>query len=41
MKFELLIINANIAAINKIKPLAASRLKNHLNGLDKFLIINN
>lgn len=41
LKFELLIINANIAAINKIKPLAASRLKNHLNGLDKFLIINN
>ena len=31
---ELLIINAIIAANNKIKPLAASSLKNHLKGLD-------
>jgi hypothetical protein len=26
---------ANIAAINSIKPLAASSLKNHLKGFDK------
>ena len=34
-KFELLIIRAIIAANNKINPLAASSLKNHLKGLDK------
>ena len=33
-KLELLIIKAIIAANNKIKPLAASSLKNHLKGLD-------
>ena len=32
---ELLIKRAIIAANNKTKPLAASSLKNHLNGLDK------
>ena len=31
-KFELLIIKAITALINKTKPLAASNLKNHLNG---------
>ena len=31
-KFELLIIKAIMALINKTKPLAASNLKNHLNG---------
>ena len=36
---ELLINKAIIAAINKTKPLAASNLKNHLNGFDKLLII--
>tara|TARA_B100000767_G_C19284038_1_gene336628 strand:+ start:70 stop:270 length:201 start_codon:yes stop_codon:yes gene_type:complete len=39
LKFELLIIKAKIAAINKTKPLAASNLKNHLKGLDNVLII--
>ena len=34
-KFELLMNNAIIAANNKTKPLAASSLKNHLNGLDR------
>ena len=33
LKFELLTINAIMAAINNIKPLADSNLKNHLNGL--------
>ena len=33
-KEELLTINAIIALINKIKPLAASNLKNHLNGAE-------
>ena len=33
-KEPLLIINANIAAINRTSPLAASNLKNHLNGLE-------
>ena len=36
---ELLIISATIALINKIKPLAASSLKNHLKGEDKYLSI--
>ena len=34
-KSELLTIKAITAANNKIKPLAASSLKNHLKGLDK------
>ena len=34
-KFELLIIKAIIAANNRTNPLAASSLKNHLNGFDK------
>ena len=34
-KVELLIINATIAANNNTRPLAASSLKNHLNGFDK------
>ena len=34
-KFELLTTNAIIAANNRTRPLAASNLKNHLNGLDK------
>ena len=34
-KPELLIIKAIIAANNNTSPLAASSLKNHLNGLDK------
>ena len=38
-KSELLTIKANIALINKTNPLAASNLKNHLNGLDKYLNI--
>ena len=38
-KFELLINSAIIAANNKTKPLAASNLKNHLNGDDKYLSI--
>ena len=36
-KFELLIINAIIAANNNTRPLAASSLKNHLKGLDKYV----
>ena len=36
---ELLIISAAIALINKINPLAASSLKNHLKGEDKYLSI--
>ena len=36
---ELLIIRAKIALINNINPLAASSLKNHLNGEDKYFII--
>ena len=34
-KFELLIINAAIAANSRTNPLAASSLKNHLKGVDK------
>ena len=33
-KFELLTTNAIIAANNRTRPLAASSLKNHLNGLE-------
>ena len=33
-KDPLLIINANIAAIKRTNPLAASSLKNHLNGFE-------
>ena len=33
---ELLIIRAKIALINNINPLAASSLKNHLKGEDKY-----
>ena len=33
-KFELLIIKAIIAANNKMRPLAASNLKNHLKGFE-------
>ena len=40
LKLELLTIKAIIAAINSTRPLAASNLKNHLNGLDKFLIMH-
>ena len=36
---ELLIIKAKIAAISNIKPLAASNLKNHLNGAETYLSI--
>ena len=36
---ELLIISAIIALINNINPLAASSLKNHLKGGDKYLNI--
>ena len=36
---ELLIISATIALINKINPLAASSLKNHLKGEDKYFNI--
>jgi len=35
-KEELLIIRATIALINKINPLAASNLKNHLKGEDRY-----
>ena len=38
-KEELLIIRANIALINNTSPLAASNLKNHLKGDDKYLSI--
>ena len=38
-KFVLLNINAIIAAIRSINPLAASNLKNHLKGDDKYLSI--
>ena len=38
-KFELLINSAITAANNKTKPLAASSLKNHLNGDDKYFNI--
>ena len=38
-KYELLINSAITAANNKTKPLAASNLKNHLNGDDKYLSI--
>ncbi len=38
-KFELLINSAITAANNRTKPLAASNLKNHLNGDDKYLNI--
>ena len=34
-KSELLIISAIIAANNSTRPLAASSLKNHLNGCDR------
>ena len=37
---ELLTTKAIIALINKIKPLAASNLKNHLNGDDIYFNIN-
>ena len=36
---ELLIISATIALINKIKPLAASSLKNHLKGCEIYFIM--
>ena len=39
-KFELLIINAKVAANNKTSPLAASNLKNHLKGCEIYFIIN-
>tara|TARA_B100002051_G_C16438606_1_gene487795 strand:- start:15 stop:278 length:264 start_codon:yes stop_codon:yes gene_type:complete len=39
-KLELLTNRAIIAAKNKIRPLAASSLKNHLNGDEIILIIN-
>tara|TARA_B100001741_G_scaffold253691_1_gene215857 strand:- start:519 stop:713 length:195 start_codon:yes stop_codon:yes gene_type:complete len=38
-KYELLIIKAAIAANNRTNPLAASSLKNHLNGEEIYLII--
>ena len=38
---ELLIINATIAANKRTSPLAASNLKNHLKGLEIYLIIKN
>ena len=36
---ELLIISATIALINKISPLAASNLKNHLKGDERYFSI--
>ena len=39
-KLELLTNRAITAANNKIRPLAASSLKNHLNGEEIILIIN-